>query len=202
MANCIFQTTKGLDKSLLNSVTATAKDVLKGKVIVDSNGNPLTGTIESMGGQTITPSSGAKTVSCNGKYMTGNITIKGDSNLVAGNIVSGKSIFGVAGNIKNLITKMGSGTPTTNKKKYNQYPKNVDYFYHLDVSLGFYPRAYGYDCGRGKGHGIYDEFSTFRVEFNYTAWDFLVDSNLINGNTIYFPLDSRIDAKQWAAGYY
>ena len=38
-----------------------------------------------------------------GQYLTGNQTIKGDANLVAGNIKSGASIFGVAG------TYVGSG---------------------------------------------------------------------------------------------
>ncbi len=46
--------------------------------------------------QTITPSTTDKTIS-SGVYLTGTQTIKGDSNLVASNIVSGKSIFGVTG---------------------------------------------------------------------------------------------------------
>lgn len=40
-----------------------------------------------------------QTVSCSGKKMTGNIVIKGDGNLVAGNIRKGKSVFGVSGNV-------------------------------------------------------------------------------------------------------
>ena len=46
--------------------------------------------------QTITPGTSNKTIA-SGKYLTGTQTIKGDSNLVAGNIKSGVSIFGVAG---------------------------------------------------------------------------------------------------------
>ena len=49
------------------------------------------------GSQTITPSTSNKTL--NKGYYKGNITIKGDANLVASNIVSGKSIFGVNGNV-------------------------------------------------------------------------------------------------------
>ena len=58
----------------------------------------VTNSTATMGGQTITPRSTSQTVSCSGRYMTGNIVVNGDSNLVAANIVSGKSIFGVAGN--------------------------------------------------------------------------------------------------------
>lgn len=46
--------------------------------------------------QTITPSTSDKTIA-SGRYLTGTQTIKGDANLVAGNIKSGVSIFGVAG---------------------------------------------------------------------------------------------------------
>lgn len=46
--------------------------------------------------QTITPGTENKTIA-SGRYLTGTQTIKGDPNLVAENIVSGKTIFGVAG---------------------------------------------------------------------------------------------------------
>ena len=49
------------------------------------------------GSQTITPGTSNKTL--NKGYYKGNITVKGDANLVASNIVSGKSIFGVNGNV-------------------------------------------------------------------------------------------------------
>ena len=46
--------------------------------------------------QTITPGTTNQTIA-SGRYLTGTQTIKGDANLVASNIVSGKSIFGVVG---------------------------------------------------------------------------------------------------------
>ena len=46
--------------------------------------------------QTITPGTSNKTIA-SGRYLTGTQTIKGDSNLVAGNIKKGTSIFGVTG---------------------------------------------------------------------------------------------------------
>lgn len=49
--------------------------------------------------QTITPGTADKTIA-SGRYLTGTQTIKGDSNLKAGNIKSGVSIFGVAGTVE------------------------------------------------------------------------------------------------------
>ena len=122
----------------LDVITAEADDILSGKVIVDKDGNPLTGTLTlsgdagagdvlsgktfyttnpkskqtgtmgTMGGGTYTPKAAQQTVSCSGKKMTGDIVIKGDGNLVAGNILNGKSIFGVAGNVRKYATWEGS----------------------------------------------------------------------------------------------
>ena len=204
MAKCLFQSGGGGDggKSNLKVVTATANDVLKGKVIVDSNGNPLTGTIESMGAQTITPSNTNKTVSCNGKYMTGDVSVKGDSNLVAGNIISGKTIFGVAGNVKKLVTRMGEGICSDTTAVYNYYPDRKARFNQTNVTLDFYPRAYGYKGKDNKQHGIYDEYGTFRVQYYSEAWDVLADSCLITGNTIHFPVYIKTNINWFAAGYY
>lgn len=58
------------------SATATAAQILSGKTAW-VNGSRLTGTIASMSGQTITPSASQQTISCSGKYMTGNITVAG-----------------------------------------------------------------------------------------------------------------------------
>lgn len=57
---------------------------------------------------TITPGTSNQTIAA-GTYLTGAQTIKGDANLVAGNIKSGVSIFGVSGNY------VGSGVSTGNK---------------------------------------------------------------------------------------
>lgn len=89
----------------LDVVTAAAGDVINGKVIVDAEGNPLTGTLALTGNigaadirkgkkgystdpkkiitgtmaelaaQTLKPGTTAKTLSCANKYMTGNVTV-------------------------------------------------------------------------------------------------------------------------------
>ncbi|MEI3281935.1 MAG: hypothetical protein V8R61_04160 [Enterocloster sp.] len=132
----------------LDVITAEADDILSGKVIVDKDGNPLTGTLilsgdagasdvlsgktfyttnpkskqtgtmGTMGGGTYTPKAAQQTVSCSGKKMTGNIVIKGDGNLTGNNILYGKSIFGVSGNVRKYavwtgnVNTSGSGTFT------------------------------------------------------------------------------------------
>src|SRR5699024_1268228 len=80
------------------------------------------------GAQTITPSTSNKTL--NKGYYKGNITIKGDSNLVASNIVSGKSIFGVSGSatVNSLGgKKWASGTATaTLTNDYTYYSETLN----------------------------------------------------------------------------
>ena len=88
-----------------SDATATSSDILSGKTAY-VNGSKITGNIESQGAQTITPSISNQTIS-SGKYLSGTQTIKGDSNLVASNIKSGVSIFGVNGNY------IGNGTDTS-----------------------------------------------------------------------------------------
>lgn len=56
--------------------------------------------------KTITPGTSNQTAISAGTYATGAVTVKGDSNLVASNIKSGVSIFGVSGN----YTPSSSGT--------------------------------------------------------------------------------------------
>lgn len=74
---------------------AVATDILAGKTAY-VNGVKVTGSIASQEAQTITPAVTAQTIEA-GKYLAGAITINGDANLLAENIKSGVTIFGVAG---------------------------------------------------------------------------------------------------------
>ena len=74
---------------------ATPADVLSGKTFTNDAGE-ATGTMPNRGGAiTVTPGTSDQ-VKLAG-YYSGNITIKGDANLVAGNIKRDASIFGVNG---------------------------------------------------------------------------------------------------------
>lgn len=60
----------------MDEATALPAHVLYPYMAGTQGSDELTqGTIQSMGGQTITPSKTAQTISCTGKYMTGNITV-------------------------------------------------------------------------------------------------------------------------------
>lgn len=84
--------------SQTGGATATDSTVLDGKTYW-KDGAKRTGNIKSLGGRTITPSASAQTVSCSGKYMTGNVTVNAISGLNAAYILKGKVIGGVTGTL-------------------------------------------------------------------------------------------------------
>ena len=57
------------------------------------------------GAYTVNPGTSSQTLSTSGKYMTSDVVVSGDSNLLAGNIKSGVSIFGIVGTLES-----GGGT--------------------------------------------------------------------------------------------
>lgn len=63
-----------------------------------ANGTKYTGSISSKSAQTYTPTTSDQTIAA-GQYLSGTQTIKGDANLVSGNILNGKTIFGVQGSL-------------------------------------------------------------------------------------------------------
>lgn len=162
----------------LDAITAEAGDVLTGKVIVDKDGNTVTGTMASMPGQTITPGASQKTVSCSGKYMTGNVVINGDSNLVAANILSGKTIFGIAGSAKEFKSRSGTVTSSTTTKAITiSAGWNPGSMYYASIPTGFTVELVVWtdglivgwvqtNIGHAAGHTVTDggDFITF----NYT----------------------------------
>ena len=105
----------GIIDILTDDATATASQILSGYTAY-VKGKKVTGNIASQGAQTITPGTSDKTIS-SGKYLSGTQTIKGDSNLVAGNIKAGTSIFGVTGTYTSDAT-VGSGDIIVGKHAY------------------------------------------------------------------------------------
>ena len=105
--------------------------------------------------QTITPGTADKTIA-SGKYLTGTQTIKGDANLVAENIKSGVSIFGVA------------GTMTTGEDVTAETETYTDLLTDLEAAVDALPDA-------GAGGGV--ETCTVTVTDDYNAnWTFCYTS--------------------------
>ena len=100
--------TTGTNTLTLTKTVSVTPSVSAGYVSAGTAGNSsvsLTASITTKAAATITPGTTNQTIA-SGTYLTGTQTISGDSNLVAGNIKSGVSIFGVAGS----YTGSGGGT--------------------------------------------------------------------------------------------
>ena len=89
----VTQATPSISVSTSGKITASAT---QSAGYVNSGTKSATKQLTTQAAQTITPGTSDKTIA-SGRYLVGTQTIKGDANLVAGNIKSGVSIFGVAG---------------------------------------------------------------------------------------------------------
>lgn len=97
--------------TLTKSVSVTPS-VTAGYVSAGTAGNSsvsLTASVTTKAAATITPTTSDQTIA-SGTYLTGAQTIKGDANLVGSSIVSGKSIFGVAGTVQVPVVSQDAST--------------------------------------------------------------------------------------------
>lgn len=103
----------GVDPSV---ITTTADQVLDSAKYMTSDGVLEDGAIQTLSSNqyTHTPTVSDITIQTKGKYCSDNIVIKGDSDLVAGNIREGVNIFGVTGTLK-----QGTDADLTNLKAEN-----------------------------------------------------------------------------------
>ena len=141
-----------------SDATAAAEDILSGKTAY-VNGEKVTGSISSKAAASYTPGTADQTIS-SGQYLSGAQTIKGDSNLVAGNIKSGVSIFGVTGQLE-------AGTSTTYSGEWEEtktYTKgNV-----VSYSGAFY--VFVSDTGvSGAWPGVDEEWELFAQDTDLVA---------------------------------
>lgn len=110
-------------------------------------GNTIAGVTSnrsSMDGQTITPGTSNQVVSCSGKAMTGNITVVGDSDLVAANIRRGKNIFNVAGSCVPAQKLAFQVTSSTSRENFTQANGAVQSKYYIQATFSSAFRQNGY----------------------------------------------------------
>ena len=91
--------TPGTNTLTLSKTVSVTPSVTAGYISSGTAGNSdisLSASVTTKAAETITPGTTDQTIA-SGTYLTGNQTISGDANLVAGNIKSGTSIFGVTG---------------------------------------------------------------------------------------------------------
>lgn len=93
----VTQATPSISVSSNGLITASSTQSSSG--YVTSGTKSATYQMSTKSGTTITPSTSTKTAISSGTYATGNIYVSGSSNLVASNIKSGVSIFGVTGTL-------------------------------------------------------------------------------------------------------
>ena len=115
----------------------------------------VTQSIPTQGAKTITPNTGDQRVTA-GRYLTGDITVKGDGNLVAGNIKSGISIFGVWGNVvsgRYAVASVGYGRVLSWEVGDENHP-----YLQVAGSSGWADSAYGVLGQTGiHGYGFISE---------------------------------------------
>ena len=109
-----------LSKSVSVTPTVSAGYVASGTA--GSSSVSLTASVTTKAAATITPGTSNQTIT-SGTYLTGTQTISGDANLVAGNIKSGTTIFGVTGSYS------GGGSISTDTKTVtaSNYPVSLDF---------------------------------------------------------------------------
>ena len=84
------------DASVTAVVNGTSPLILSGETAYDKEGNLITGSIPSLAATSYTPRATDQVIQA-GYYLAGAQTIIGDENLIAANIVTGKTIFGIDG---------------------------------------------------------------------------------------------------------
>lgn len=136
------------------------------------------------GATTYTPSTSNQTIA-SGTYLTGTQTIKGDSNLVADNIKSGTSIFGVTGTYEGSGSSGGSSFETCTVTFVNNSEEMYDIYgvWYDSGSIHSYPETV-LDCISKTITAIKNSFFVIPTTYNVSASAGNVDNYSVSGAVI------------------
>lgn len=168
------QATPSISVSSAGLITASATQTA-GYVAAGTKSTTKQLTVQAA--QTITPGTADKSIA-SGRYLTGTQTIKGDANLVAGNIKSGVSIFGVTG------THEGGEDVSAETAEYTSLLTD------LETAIDALP-----DAGSG-GSGGSVETCTVTVSEEYPGMGTVASS----GAYYYTGADMAFSTGQWTSG--
>lgn len=129
------QATPSITISSAGKITASAT---QSAGYVAAGTKSATKQLTTQAAKNVTPTTSNQTAVASGRYTTGAVTVKGDANLVAGNIKSGTTIFGVTGSYEGSgggssggSASFTTGTITGTKKMSS--PGAYNYTYDLSV---------------------------------------------------------------------
>lgn len=131
-----------------------------GLITASAGEKSATKQLSTQAAKTITPTHYGIQAVAAGKYTTGNVSVKGDTNLIASNIKSGVSIFGVTGTYDNYDEGRKEGIPYevqagASSKWMGNYTENLSTAYEPSIYFGT-KKYYATDPG-----------------FAYQLWDWL-----------------------------
>ena len=162
----------GTHGTFTGDATATDADILQG-VTAYANGDKVTGTIARDVGGTFTPTTVEQSAGVEHKYMEGDIKIAGDSNLVAGNIKKGVSIFGVAGALDSSGIDTSDATATAGDILAGKtaYAKGSKITGNIDIKEGqrFTPTKDGTTLPAGYYSGETGKENAIKGDNNFVA---------------------------------
>jgi hypothetical protein len=158
----------------VSQVSVDANKVLAGTTIAG-----VAGVMVNNGAKTFTPSSANQTSGAG--YYTG-VTVNGDVNLIASNILSGKSIFGIAGSIVARQYASGTVVSSSTYESFTKSDTSVGNYYYIQVSgLTFKPSVV---VGVNQGTQMCLVYESFE---NLSAGSSLTGHVFCSGASAYFP---------------
>lgn len=195
--------------------TAAIGDILTGKTAY-SGGGKIIGGMPNNGAVNITP--GVSPQSILAGYHNGAGNVAGDGNLLSANILNGKTIFGVSGNVIPMHVAAGTVQSGSTAYQFTAIQGSQYGFYLCTINIGFIPKMIvlltSYSLGNVAMHGgtIYQDnfdidggsypgrITMFDSNFNCQVWQFKETVNPASiGTTTALPVRSPLNYYTWYA---